>query len=194
MAIFFLRHGQSMGNAWYGAYENDATNFLTVRGVKQAELAAYTIQDVLGDKKIDRVISSDMTRARQTAVTVMQTLGDWKRDYETSETLNEWCWNGRGKEWYKDEDIHDAKARYEQAYREFVLPVASNENVLIVSHYYTMKSLFNIIKFDGRLDSPVTHFDPFEHAGIPNAIPFYGAGLLDDDPIALMPGHKDVTR
>ena len=59
MKAILERHGESMGNVWGGAYADDKTNFLSLRGVKQAELSAYTISELI-PHEFDVVISSEL--------------------------------------------------------------------------------------------------------------------------------------
>jgi broad specificity phosphatase PhoE len=166
--IVFIRHGESMGNVWVDAYKNEAANFLTIRGVKQVELAALDL--IRLGITFDHVITSGLTRARQTATTLMQTMDDWQRHYVVEPRLNEWAKAGH---------IHDPgievvsrdefRNRVVNAYRETVLPLINTGNVLVVSHFYVMEVIFELIGF-GNYGDEITN--SLSDDWIPNAVPY----------------------
>lgn len=192
MKIVFLRHGESMGNVWGGAYADDATNFLSLKGVKQAEIASYDIHDHMPN--IDIVYMSELTRARQTAITVMQSMGDWRRRYEVDGRLNEWCWDAKPtEEWYKHEMSTLFWERVNNFYQECILPRWDEDiNVLVTSHYYTMFALFQLIRQDLSLDHKAyTMLDPNSHGDIPNSVPFHFDTSTGELPRMLLSGYKN---
>lgn len=71
MPIYFLRHGESEANVQglFAGQKNDSP--LTSLGIKQAQDAAVELQSV----NIDIIISSSLSRARQTAMLVAEKLG-----------------------------------------------------------------------------------------------------------------------
>jgi len=184
-----------MGNVWGGAYANDRTNFLSLRGVKQAELSAYTIAELI-PHQFDVVISSDLTRACQTATTIMQTMGDWKRSYTIDPRLNEWCFMSPGSEkWFEAEPERLFMDRVVSFYDEVWKPLeALPVSVLVVSHFYTMDLLIQLIQRDLGLLDEIPSPDPYVHAGIPNAIPFYYDSTTGRPPEIVLPGYNDVAR
>ena len=70
--FIFLRHGQSQGNA-EGRYQGQADYPLTELGIRQAQALAKKWEST--GLEFDMVISSPLTRARQTAEIIAQRLG-----------------------------------------------------------------------------------------------------------------------
>lgn len=191
MNIIFLRHGESMGNAWSKAYRDDRTNFLTLRGVKQAELASYDISEELGH--IHVVYASELTRARHTAITVMQSLGDWEREYTIDSDLNEWAWSSPDTvDWRVSEPNRVFWDRVNSFYTSNIVPLwESDVNYLVVSHYYTMYAMFELIKRTNSL--PNTAYQEMikeDSTDIPNSVPFVFNSKIDDVPRIKMTGYK----
>jgi phosphoserine phosphatase len=60
--FYFVRHGESEGNA-AGRFTGQTDSPLTARGRQQAQ----TIADELATTKFDRIVSSDLSRTRDTA-------------------------------------------------------------------------------------------------------------------------------
>jgi len=163
--IVFIRHGESMGNVWVGAYKNEAANFLTIRGVKQVELAAIDL--IRRNIRFDHVVTSGLTRARQTATTLMQTMDDWQRHYVVEPRLNEWVKVG----YVHDpsilvQDRKDFIQRVTDAYKEVIAPL--DGNVLVVSHFFVMEVLFELLGFGEY--GKIIHQLPNDW--IPNAVPY----------------------
>ena len=79
----FIRHGQSVANAegWFSGQQDPR---LTLRGEEQAR----RLVDELGDTPIDRVLASDLERARRTAEIA---LGDRGLPIEIHSELRERC-------------------------------------------------------------------------------------------------------
>ncbi len=199
MKLILIRHGESMGNVWDNAYEDDTTNFLSLRGVKQAELAAYDIRRLCGikDTSIDEVITTEATRARHTSTTSMQAMGDWKRHYIKDERLNEWGLSIPPEEYWENREPQDEfRAKVNEWYDETIVGI-SNTNlcVLVVSHYYTMSVLFERFRIDlGLLDGPIDLDSHEEGPVIPNAIPFYYDTMAGLDVDMIGPGYFSKRR
>lgn len=68
--LLLVRHGESEANA-AGRYAGQTDSPLTDRGRAQAEAVA----DALADARIDRVVSSDLSRARDTATAIARRRG-----------------------------------------------------------------------------------------------------------------------
>lgn len=185
MRIIFVRHGESMANVWHGAYDmSDSFNFLSLRGFKQAELAGLEIKEWLNGGHINHVISSEATRAKQTATVIMQAIGDdhWKRDYSSDDRLNEWCFGAPDQEnWWEWESREHFVDKIDVFYNEVLRPALeanSNDTYLIVSHYYTMSYLTQKIKNpDGMsLDEKISYVNKDYSRKINNAQPYYFFG------------------
>jgi len=176
MKIVFLRHGESMGNTNAKFYKDDRTNFLSLRGVLQAQLAAHSIKDLIGgDDPFDATFVSDMTRSGQTACLVLQTIMDTRDQLIRDPRLNEWGYNATNHNtWYLAESPDVFWKRIESFYNETIAPVLdTNVTYLITSHYYTMKGLFGVLGVQsGYMDSSPA-LDPHNADDIPNAVPFF---------------------
>lgn len=83
MELYLVRHGQSEGNV-SRTNEGWKDGALTEHGRNQAHLVAERFKDA----KIDRIISSDLKRARETAETIASYHPDVA--FETREGLREW--------------------------------------------------------------------------------------------------------
>ena len=178
MKLILIRHGESMGNIWDDAYKDENTNFLTLRGVKQSELAAYDIRRLCEshDTSVDEVITTEATRARHTATTIMQALGDWKRHYIQDERLNEWGLLIPPEDYWEKREPQDAfRLKVNDWYDETIVGIShTNLCVLIVSHYYTMSVLFERFRIElGLIEGSYDLDDHKVGPMIPNAIPFY---------------------
>lgn len=152
-----VRHGESMGNVWPGAYQDDRMNFLSLRGMKQAELAGIDLER--RGLEFDHVITSGLTRARQTAAIIMQIMNDWQRQYESDDRLNELDFEG-------GEIQRDHTNRVVAAMAETVMPMLETGNVLCVTHHFTMQVIFDYLNIDRK------HVIA-EGAICPNAVPFF---------------------
>lgn len=176
--LVLVRHGESKGNVWPYAYENDMMNFLTLKGVKQVELAAIDI--ARSEFKFDTVISSGLTRARHTTSILLQALNDWQRHITIAPELNEWFAGGS----YIGEpgQVGEERSRHVERVHDYVettvLPkIVAGETILLVAHFYTIESIlwmFGLSLGDGILSRTWT---------IPNAVPF--VLKFEDDQIDL---------
>jgi broad specificity phosphatase PhoE len=68
--FFFVRHGESEGNA-AGRFTGQTDSPLTERGRRQADAIAGELADV----KFDRIVSSDLSRTRDTAEAIAKRQG-----------------------------------------------------------------------------------------------------------------------
>ena len=146
MILAFVRHGQSMGNAWDGAYKQDAMNFLTPMGVAQAEVAGWKL--AYTQLRFDHMISSDMTRARQTMAIIAHITGDWQRDFIVEPKLDERN-SDPNVNYYYERMVH--KRQVKNAWNNVILPALKTGNTLVVTHHYTMEELFELAGFANRL-------------------------------------------
>ncbi len=183
-----VRHGESMGNAWEPAYRNPAMNFLTELGEVQAKLAGLKLKKT--GITFTHMICSNITRARQTLAVTAHTIGDWKRDFVVDDRFNEriapHAIHGPN-EGESSAETHSA--RVIDGYRMLVQPALERkENVLLVTHYYTMQALFHhLSKVTGL--SLQRMWGRAEH--IPNAVPF----IIDvSDPFGNAIVLNDETR
>ena len=134
--LVLVRHGESRGNVWSPANRDDRTNFLSKKGHKQAELAG--IELATDDFKFETTISSQMTRACQTLVTIMEQFDSnvHQRAHVTDKRLNE----SRNK---AAEQSH--KVDVYAAMHDLVMPALEKGNVLCVTHYFTMQRIFDFL-------------------------------------------------
>lgn len=180
--LVLIRHGESMGNVWPEAYLNDETNFLTLRGVKQSELAGIDLNRA--GFKFDHVITSGLTRSRQTAIMIMQTMDDWQRHYVSDSRLNEWNMATHAFVDLKGvviETENQHHLRCVAALEQIVLPALDTGNVLCVTHWHTMGALFRHLL--GKKGKFSLDADPNR---IPNAMPY----VYSPD----NPGHLDLIH
>lgn len=181
--LVLVRHGQSMGNAWNAAYRNPEMNFLTEYGETQAKLAGLKLRET--GIEFQNMITSGITRARHTLSILAHTMGDWKREFIVDARFNERIAPGKEHGPNEREALpHEHATRVMDGFSELVLPMLErNENVLLVSHYYTMQVLFKNIGVNKD-----TLWGHGEH--IPNAVPF----IWDRDQPHKMIVLNDETR
>lgn len=196
MKVVFLRHGESKANVWNKMYDDEDMNFLSLRGAKQADLASYTVADLMMPHGIDHVYTSMSVRARQTGSIVMQGIGDWQRPYNKDERLNEWCYGCPAHlNWWEWEPEESFRIRIRSFFDDAILPLWDTEaTMLIVSHYYTMVGLFDEI---GSKRNPLYGYVPLDPHGevkIPNAIPFWFDTESGKGPEMVLPGTKAKKR
>lgn len=149
MRLWLIRHGETEANV-AGLYSGHAPTPLTARGIAQA----HTLHTLLRDVPFDKVLCSELERARQTASLVLGSrpleteiiaqlnemfFGDWEmrhhRDLiqEDAERYAAWCndWqnaiptNGEG---------FQAFARRVERFIEQLRNFRQYENLLVVSH------------------------------------------------------------
>lgn len=131
--LYLIRHGESIGNVWEEAYRNDACNFLSPYGVQQAQLSgAYLKRRGI---TFDRVISSNLTRARQTASVILHEMGDWQRSWEIVPEFNELVGTGRAPECLA-------------AFKKLLTEWNGEGNLMVVTHYHVMENFFEALDVD----------------------------------------------
>lgn len=153
MKLYLVRHGESTLNGkdiYQGQYDSD----LSQLGFKQAE----AISERLKEYKFDVIYSSDLQRAKKTAESIakyhkkIKLIIDKKLRERSHGELD-----GKPKDdFYTSKDIHniyvkppmgedflDIKIRVEEFLKEIL--ESKYENVLIVSHGGTMKSILHIL-------------------------------------------------
>tara|TARA_B100000959_G_scaffold256458_1_gene289678 strand:+ start:484 stop:1068 length:585 start_codon:yes stop_codon:yes gene_type:complete len=143
--LFIVRHGRTAANA-LGLLQGRVDNPLDDQGRKQAE----QIAEALG--QVDRVVSSPLRRATQTAEALGQTpliderwveldYGDWDARPVADITPQEWA------AWREDdsfcppkgESLADLDQRVAAACEELI-PQAESENVAVFTHVSPIKS------------------------------------------------------
>lgn len=142
--LVLVRHGESMGNVWSNAYADDRLNFLSLKGMKQAEMAGIDLHRA--DYEFAHVITSNLTRAMQTAVIIMQTMDDWKRHYEVVPGLNEL--NQQDHAYNQEEVFHDFVNRVDEAWEDQVQPLLDDGHVMCVCHHHVVQALIDILGVD----------------------------------------------
>lgn len=153
--IYFVRHGESMGNVWKDAYKCDDLNFLSPNGILQAKLCGQFFKN--SNIKFDRVITSPLQRARHTTMTILQEMDNWKRaDIEILPAIKEKGFT---------EPFESCVGRVDLAMRNVILK-GDAECILVVSHYYTTQAIIDCLGIDRSAMS--LHFGKT----VPNAMPF----------------------
>lgn len=141
--VYMIRHGRSMGNVWHGAYSNDMMNFLTEEGEVQAKMAGHKLNR--HGIKIEDWHCSELTRTRQTLALIATVQGDWKRQFNIHQELNEnHFWSDFVSEAKEGTELQKEKVR--EWTTNVLVPFLADPNrinVGIVSHYFTMQYLFN---------------------------------------------------
>lgn len=159
--LVLVRHGESRGNVWSEVNHDDRTNFLSMKGRKQAEIAGM---DLAEDQfYFSAVISSAMTRARETMVTIMSEFpaDEHVRDYIIDERLNE-C--------RSRSEAEEHQGLVTAAMNDVVMPELLHGDVLCVTHYFTMQAIFNYLE---KAQPPFNRRNIWcEGRNIPNAMPF----------------------
>jgi phosphohistidine phosphatase SixA len=153
--LVLVRHGESRGNVWSPANRDDRTNFLSKKGHKQAEIAGMELaQD---EFEFKTTISSTMTRACQTLVTIMEQFPGLahQRIHVTDVRLDE-C--------RRKSVSEDHKIGVYAAMNDLIMPALAEGNVLCVTHYFTMQRIFDFLHIK-------RHEFWCEGRHIPNAMP-----------------------
>ncbi len=154
--LVLVRHGESRGNVWSAANRDDRTNFLSKKGHKQAELAGLEL--ATDGFEFETTISSKMTRACQTLVTIMEQFDGLahQREHITDKRLSE------------SRSVHveeEHRVGVYAAMNDLIMPALAKGNVLCVTHYFTMQRIFDFLHIK-------RHEFWCEGKHIPNAIPF----------------------
>lgn len=126
--IYFVRHGESMGNVDSICYGNDDCNFLTGFGVKQAELCGEYFRR--RGINFDYVVSSGLTRARHTMSTILQEMHMPTQVWHVEKGLNEI-------------NHSSDRLRVKSAFHSVQQNIWRGKGtMLIVSHYHTMQEIW----------------------------------------------------
>lgn len=181
--LVLLRHGQSMTNAGLHV-DNDEQNILTMKGIHDTLRHAGNFRTLFPNLQFDRVFVSPMYRAKQTALNFLTAIENKAIDITVLDDLRERTYGftsflkiedlikqfGQAEvdSWELDlnatpgvtgESIQMMYDRVIPAYEQHVLPSLGNDqNVLVVSHYYTMKCLQSHIQFGNIKMAPL--FEP----------------------------------
>ena len=166
--LFFVRHGQSMGNVWPDAYENEPMNFLSPLGEEQARHAGRVLAE--HNMRVDIWNCSELTRARHTLSLISSTMDDWQRPYVLDERLNE------NHMWETDAQHQDAVVDYCDDYLQHFLTNPAYEDKIcgVVSHWFTMRYLFGWMQKRYQ-------FNRYKISGYTDYIPNATLYLWDED-------------
>jgi len=145
-----------MGNYWKPAYRSDDTNFLSDLGVKQAEILGIYLKR--GDFDFHYVVSSALTRARQTTALALINMADWQRHYDPDSDLNECREFGHPDYQYHKDRVFRGMDRLMRNW--------TTGDALCITHYHTMQNIFDY------LSVPRDNIESHKGKTIPNAIPF----------------------
>lgn len=144
--VIFVRHGESRANVEERFYADDRQNFLSLNGAEQV----VTMSEIMYKTKlhIDTIVTSDMTRARQTTSIIHQHLRN-NPDVIIDDRFNEWNHGTMAS------GIYDPlfPCMEEDEHRSIVIPaydlieqmVDNGQTVMLVSHYFTMVHLFEML-------------------------------------------------
>ncbi len=159
--LVLVRHGESRGNVWSEANREDRTNFLSVKGRKQAEIAGIDL--ATDDFTFSAVISSSMTRALETTVTIMS-------EFNADDHIRDYIIEDRLRECRKRAVAEEHGIKVFEAMNEVVMPELEKGDVLCVTHYHTMQAILHYLE---------SSHPPFNRRNIwcdgkciPNAMPF----------------------
>lgn len=139
MAIYFIRHGQSTANVEhiFAGQRNDS--LLTDLGHEQAKTAGVGIKN-LG---IDRIVSSNLIRARQTATEVAKVIGfdvdkievdNRLAEYDMGEITNTPVRDLSSEELFEARGAEDVTAFHDRIFSALKQYKNYDENILLVSH------------------------------------------------------------
>ena len=155
--IYLVRHGQTNGNKSY-AFQGHINNPLNETGKNQAE----KLSNFFTDKKFDAIYASDLIRTIETATPLANKLnlkitpvpelkeisfGDWE-GLTFDEITKRWpaevnaFFNQPGDVKIKSgESFLEVQSRAWQAFEKIILTEQSAENILIVSHGGTIRTI-----------------------------------------------------
>lgn len=132
--LYLVRHGESIGNVWEGAYTDDSCNFLSPYGVKQAQLCGEYFKR--RGIKFGKIVSSNKTRARHTTSIILHEMDDWQRTWNVNPDFDELISLA-----YRLEECIEA-------FRKELSNWNKEDNLLIVSHYFVMQHMLKELDVD----------------------------------------------
>ena len=158
-----MRHGESIGNIWEPIYNNDDLNFLSLTGTEQAKMGATSIAQL--DFPINFYMCSGMTRAKQTLMTIKQSLRDLKTPINAvipefnERQMGLHGSNNNNIKYESDDEFHN---RIIGAIDKYLISYLKKGNVLLVCHSLVINE---IQKTFGHTPVPlkgdnVPHCDP----------------------------------
>jgi len=171
--LYLVRHGESEANA-AGRYAGQTDSPLTERGREQARAVAEALRDV----HLDRVISSDLSRARDTAEEIAREHGlavevlAELREIDVGEaagrtiedTRQRFDWGpGRFVQWPDGESLEQVRDRVVPATQRIVAQ-SSGKTVCIVGHGGVARVL--VSHFLGLLPTLYQHHAPTQNTNI----------------------------
>ena len=151
MSVYFVRHGESLANVNGTAAGAEDDSPLTEKGLRDAQAVAREITKRIatGELHINKIVSSPLRRARQTAEIISQeALGGLPVEID-----QRWCEREIGKAagmkhgtWYHLEDDPAAGVETRQAFCERVAEAYDelaglSDNILVVSHNGVYRAL-----------------------------------------------------
>lgn len=154
--LVLIRHGESMGNYWKPAYHDDRANFLSDIGIKQAEIAGLFLKR--HDFNFAYIVTSELTRARQTASTILINMGDWQRHYDIDPNFSEF-------NQHSNQPFEEHRNKVYSA-MDLLFDTWTAGDALCVTHYYTMQRIFDYLQV------PRERIDSYQGKHVPNAMPF----------------------
>lgn len=170
MNVYFVRHGQSVGNLKNIHQGPDVP--LSPNGKKQAKTIAKRLKEI----PIDIIYASPFTRAKQTAEIISKELGlaieHWDQlterkrpteleglhtdDPKAIEIKNQLAQNWLRKDWkYSDEESYKELIDRSQDVVNHLLKKHKKQNVLCVSHGAIVKAIVASMIFGQRLTLPI---------------------------------------
>lgn len=135
--LFFMRHGESLGNVHSKYYHDDDHCFLSIKGLHQVSMAAISLQRS-GHTVFDHVVSSGLLRARQTANLMCQYMNLDVFPHRDQD-LNEWN--------EKDESVSQEQ-HTDRVRTALDWLVEYRGDVLCVSHYHTTQRIIDMLGID----------------------------------------------
>ena len=158
--IYLIRHGQTDWNV-DRKLQGQTDIPLNQNGRKQAEDAAKEISKL----KIDRIISSDLLRAKETAEIINKKIGVMVSFDKRLREINYGDYEGKLVETIKDEDWNifnnnpekincESNEQVYNRVKSFLKQIKKDENVLVVTHGGPLRMMFyysqNKEKFDKK--------------------------------------------
>lgn len=159
MKIYFTRHGETLWNK-KGIIQGQMDSSLTKEGIDMAK----NLRDMSRDIHFDKVYSSDLGRAYDTAKIIVPNREIIKTDLLREIDVGNWSgktlsevhekytdlhqkYFEKPNEYYREdgESLYDLKDRVEEFFKKVIYPDEYKE-ILIVTHGVTMVAMFNIME------------------------------------------------